>query len=67
MTHLLAPLREETGKVAASSLPRSCVYAIFPGLLSFPEVRFLPDIRRGFWKESLAARQDGSPTLLLIP
>src|SRR5574341_814833 len=67
MTHIVAPLRENTGEVAASSLPRSCVYAILSRSLSFPEERFHSDIRRGFWMESLAAASGRLPYLLPLP
>ena len=67
MTHVVAPSREITGEVAASSLPRSCVYAILSRSLSFPEVRFHSDIRRGFWMESLAASSGRLPYRLRLP
>lgn len=67
MTHVMAPLREDTGEVAASSLPRSCVYAILSRSLSFPEVRFHSDIRRGFWMESLAVWSGRLPYPLRLP
>ena len=67
MTHAVAPLRENAGEVAASSLPRSCVYAILSLSLSFPEERFHSDIRRGFWMESLAAASRRLPYLLPLP
>lgn len=67
MTHVVAPLRENAGEVAASSLPRSCVYAILSLSLSFPEERFHSDIRRGFWMESLAAASGRLPYPLPLP
>lgn len=67
MTHVVAPLRENVGEVAASSLPRSCVYAILSPSLSFPEERFHSDIRRGFWMESLAAASGRLPYPLRLP
>jgi len=67
MTHVVAPLREKNGEVAASSLPRSCVYAILSRSLSFPEERSHSDIRRGFWMESLAATSERLPYPLRLP
>ena len=67
MTHAVALSRETNGKVAASSLPRSRVYAILSQSLSFPEVRFHSDIRRGFWMESLAASSERLPYPLRLP
>src|SRR5574341_1959555 len=67
MTHIVAPLRENSGEIAASSLPRSCVYAILSRSLSFPEERFHSDIRRGFWMESLAAASERLPYHLHLP
>jgi len=67
MTHMVAPLRENVREVAASSLPRSCVYAILSRSLSFPEERSHSDIRRGFWMESLTASSGRLPYLLRLP
>lgn len=67
MAHAVALSREDIGKVAASSLPRSRVYAILSESLSFPEVRFHSDIRRGFWMESLAASSGRLPYPLRLP
>ena len=67
MTHAVALSREDIGKVASSSLPRSRVYAILSESLSFPEVRFHSDIRRGFWMESLAVSSGRLPYPLRLP
>jgi len=67
MTHAVAPLRENTGEVAASSLPRSCVYAILSQSLSFPDERFHSGIRRGFWMESLTAASGRLPYPRRLP